>query len=162
LLVAMELARDPDIGAQSRAIDWLAAAAPNSARAALYLGAELLTSPHQSLRDVDRARRTLQPLIGAGDERRNPLLWEVAAALSAADGRMAEAVERQTRAVRLRGETPGRGDSMPQQRLREYAAGRVWTGRLVPVAQRYSATTLGAGRACAEEAQAGSRIPRCE
>lgn len=161
LLVAMELARDPSEKSHARALDWLNAAAPSDPRAAMLLSAELLLSPHQSLRDVSRARRTLQPLIAATSERRNPLLWEVAAALSAIDGRMPEAVERQTRAVRLRGEAPGRGDSLSQQRLRAYAAGRLWTERLRPVSQRYSATELGEGRACAEEAEAGSRIPRC-
>jgi TPR repeat protein len=161
LLVALELARDPDEPVQARALDWLAAAAPAEPRAALYLSAELMLSPHESLRDLSRARRVLQPLIAAGSERRNPLLWEVAAALSAMDGRLPEAVERQTRAVRLRGEAPGRGNSLSQQRLRAYAAGRLWTERLTPVSQRYSATDLSATRGCAENAEVGSRIPRC-
>lgn len=162
LLVALELARNPDVSAQARAIDWLDAAAHTNPRAALYLCAELLLSPHETLRDVSRARRLMLPLLSGSDERRNPLLWEVAAALSGIDGRMAEAVERQTRAVRLRGEAPGRGDSLAQQRLRAYAEGRAWNGRLLPLAQRYASLELGKGRACAEEAQAGSRIPRCE
>jgi len=161
LLVALELARDPDELVQARALDWLAAAAPVEPRAALYLGAELMASPHESLRDLPRARRILQPLIAAGSERRNPLLWEVAAALSALDGRFPEAVERQTRAVRLRGEAPGRGNSLSQQRLRAYAAGRLWTERLLPVSQRSSATDLRAARGRAEDAEVGSRIPRC-
>ncbi len=159
LLVGLGLARDP--ASEARALDWLAAAAPVEPRAALYLAAELLLAPNETLRDVSRARSLLQPLISVGSERRNPLLWEVAAALSAIDGRLPEAVERQTRAVRLRGESPGRGDSLAQQRLRAYVAGRMWTDRLLPVATRYSLSGVQSARGCEDEPAVGSRIPRC-
>jgi TPR repeat protein len=162
LFVALELARDPDGAVQARALDWLAAAAPVEPRAALYLSAELLSSPHESLRDPPRARSIMQPLIEAASERRNPFLWEVAAALSAMDGRLPEAVERQTRALRLRGETPGKGDSLSQLRLRAYSTGRLWTDRLLPVPQRYAAANLKSTRGCLERAGSGSRLARCE
>jgi TPR repeat protein len=162
LLVGLELARDPDLGVQTRALEWLAAAAPVERRAALFLSAELLASPHETLRDLPRARSILQPLIEAASERRNPLLWEVAAALSAMDGRMPEAVERQTRAIRLRGESPGKGDSPSQQRLRAYAAGRLWTDRLLPVPQRYAGANLKSTRGCVERAGFGGGLARCD
>lgn len=114
-----------------------AAVAGGHEPAVRYLAGLLVSARDGSLRDPARALELIEPQIPHPHFGKYPLVLEVAAAASAANGDYGAAVERQKRAIALAVRAEPK-NSLRMQRLAAYQAGRPWTGALpvVPVLRR--------------------------
>lgn len=108
-----------------------AAVAARHAPAVRYLAGLLATARDAGLRDPARALELIAGQLSHPQYGKYPLVFEVAAAASAANGDFAAAVERQKRAIALAVRAEPR-NSLRMQRLAAYQAGKAWAG-LVPV-----------------------------
>lgn len=165
LLIALNLLRVDDERATSAALNWLGAAAPGNARAARYLAALLVSTPHASLQDVGRAATLVDAQLADRRLAEEPQLWEVAALVAARQGDFAAAVERQKKSRSLaRLKAADAGSSL--DRLQAYEKNQIIAGLLVPAPQFYSVVARrNAGdsmETCEDYAPTGSHIPGCD
>ncbi len=161
MLVALNLLRVDDERATVSAINWLGAAAPGNPRAARFLAALLLTTPHSGLRDADRAAALLEPQLTDKQLSRDPLLWEIAAMLAAVRGDFPAAIQRQRRALSLVAVRENEA-TLAVARLGAYQAQQVPAGMLVPVPKFLATVVRGDGVRRCEDRRSVGQIPDCE
>lgn len=160
MLIALNLLRVDDERATVAAISWLAAAAPGNSRAARFLAALLLTTPHAGLRDVGRAAALIDPQLTDKSLSGDPFLWEVAAMLAAAGGDFPTAILRQRRSLSL---VPLRESetALAVTRLGAYQAQQLPAGLLVPVPKFLAPVVRGEKARACEDGRSVGQIPDC-
>lgn len=137
-LLGVMLLADPEGRGEALARDSLEAAVVGGHEPAVrYLAGLLASARDFSLRDPARALQLIEAQISHPQFGKYPLVLEVAAAASAANGDYVAAVERQKRAIALAVRAEPK-NSLRMKRLAAYQAGRPWTGALpvVPALRR--------------------------
>jgi TPR repeat protein len=137
-LLGVMLLADPEGRGEALARDALQAAVAGGHEPAVrYLAGLLASARDVSLRDPVRALELIDAQISHPQFGKYPLVFEVAAAASAANGDYVAAVERQKRAIALAVRAEPK-NSLRLQRLAAYQSGRPWTGALpvVPALRR--------------------------
>lgn len=128
------LAGEPAPAVQAEARRLLEAVARSgSTFAARHAVAVLATTPFEAVRDPAIALATAKKL-DAGDYADDPQTWEALAAAYAANGRFAEAVHEEQRAIKLADWYRWNTTAM-RQRLESYRAKHAWTGDIFIVPQ---------------------------